>query len=136
MILPVPASPGTSKSDTTARWCSSWLRPPAGASATAPAPGGGGAGTCTDRTLPIFDVQLRLNRVNATGRRGGRRSLVAMQPLILVDPLPRTLDLVETNFLPNIDYQACQERGIWVLSPTAAPRSSTFSSSCGRQNRG
>lgn len=27
---------------------------------------------------------------------------------------------VETNFLPNIDYQACQERGIWVLSPTSA----------------
>jgi len=27
---------------------------------------------------------------------------------------------VETNFLPNIDYQACQERGVWVLSPTAA----------------
>lgn len=27
---------------------------------------------------------------------------------------------VETNFLPNIDYRACQERGIWVLSPTAA----------------
>ena len=27
---------------------------------------------------------------------------------------------VETNFLPNIDYQACQECGIWVLSPTAA----------------
>ena len=27
---------------------------------------------------------------------------------------------VETNFLPNIDYPACQERGIWVLSPTAA----------------
>ena len=103
------------------------------------------------------------------------------QPLILVDPLPRTLDVicdadarrrlealgrielsedrpmpdevvdrllpetailigqtamprarldrarklkaifnVETNFLPNIDYQACQERGIWVLSPTSA----------------
>jgi phosphoglycerate dehydrogenase-like enzyme len=27
---------------------------------------------------------------------------------------------VETNFLPNIDYQACGERGIWVLSPSAA----------------
>ncbi len=27
---------------------------------------------------------------------------------------------VETNFLPNIDYQECQARGIWVLSPTAA----------------
>lgn len=27
---------------------------------------------------------------------------------------------VETNFLPNIDYQACQERGIWVLTPGSA----------------
>jgi phosphoglycerate dehydrogenase-like enzyme len=104
-----------------------------------------------------------------------------MRPLILVDPLPRTLDVicdsgtrkrlealgelvvseerpmpdgdvdrllpetslligqtamprarleragclkaifnVETNFLPNIDYHACHERGIWVLSPTSA----------------
>jgi phosphoglycerate dehydrogenase-like enzyme len=27
---------------------------------------------------------------------------------------------VETNFLPNIDYQRCQERGIYVLTPSAA----------------
>ncbi|WP_094509466.1 hydroxyacid dehydrogenase [Brucella thiophenivorans] len=27
---------------------------------------------------------------------------------------------VETNFLPNIDYQACVERGIWVLTPASA----------------
>jgi phosphoglycerate dehydrogenase-like enzyme len=27
---------------------------------------------------------------------------------------------VETNFLPNIDYAACRDRGIWVLSPTSA----------------
>ena len=27
---------------------------------------------------------------------------------------------VETNFLPNIDYEHCQARGIWVLSPTSA----------------
>ena len=27
---------------------------------------------------------------------------------------------VETNFLPNVDYQTCQERGIWVLSPSPA----------------
>jgi phosphoglycerate dehydrogenase-like enzyme len=27
---------------------------------------------------------------------------------------------VETNFLPNIDYFACRDRGIWVLSPTSA----------------
>ncbi|AXC50522.1 hydroxyacid dehydrogenase [Paracoccus suum] len=27
---------------------------------------------------------------------------------------------VETNFLPNIDYQFCVERGIWVITPAAA----------------
>ena len=27
---------------------------------------------------------------------------------------------VETNFLPNIDYVACRDHGIWVLSPTSA----------------
>jgi phosphoglycerate dehydrogenase-like enzyme len=27
---------------------------------------------------------------------------------------------VESNFLPNIDYQACVERGIWVITPAAA----------------
>jgi phosphoglycerate dehydrogenase-like enzyme len=27
---------------------------------------------------------------------------------------------VETNLLPNIDYQACTERGIWVITPASA----------------
>ncbi len=27
---------------------------------------------------------------------------------------------VETNFLPNIDYEYCQARGVWVLSPTSS----------------
>jgi len=27
---------------------------------------------------------------------------------------------VETNFLPNIDYQTCTERGIWVITPGSA----------------
>lgn len=27
---------------------------------------------------------------------------------------------VETNFLPNVDYQVCRERGVWVLSPSAS----------------
>jgi len=27
---------------------------------------------------------------------------------------------VETNFLPNIDYAACQARGVWVLTPGSA----------------
>lgn len=35
-------------------------------------------------------------------------------------PHLRAIINVETNFLPNVDYQACQERGIWVLAPTAA----------------
>ena len=27
---------------------------------------------------------------------------------------------VESNFLPNVDYQACVERGIWVITPASA----------------
>lgn len=27
---------------------------------------------------------------------------------------------VESNFLPNIDYQTCAERGIWVITPASA----------------
>jgi phosphoglycerate dehydrogenase-like enzyme len=43
-------------------------------------------------------------------------------PRLRLDRAPKLKAIfnVETNFLPNIDYQACQERGIWVLSPTAA----------------
>ena len=35
-------------------------------------------------------------------------------------PRLRAVFNVETNFLPNIDYEACQARGIWVLTPAAA----------------
>jgi phosphoglycerate dehydrogenase-like enzyme len=35
-------------------------------------------------------------------------------------PALKAIFNVETNFLPNVDYQACQERGVWVLSPTSA----------------
>lgn len=35
-------------------------------------------------------------------------------------PKLRAIFNVETNFLPNIDYAACQARGIWVLTPAAA----------------
>ena len=31
---------------------------------------------------------------------------------------------VETNFLPNIDYVACRDRGIWVLMPDLVVRRS------------
>ena len=35
-------------------------------------------------------------------------------------PSLRAIFNVETNFLPNVDYLACQERGIWVLAPASA----------------
>lgn len=38
---------------------------------------------------------------------------------------------VETNLLPNIDYQACQERGIWVLTPSSAFASSVAEAALG-----
>lgn len=34
-------------------------------------------------------------------------------------PRLRAIFNVETNFLPNIDYAACQERGVWVLTPAS-----------------
>lgn len=34
-------------------------------------------------------------------------------------PQLRAIFNVETNFLPNIDYAACQARGIWVLTPAS-----------------
>jgi phosphoglycerate dehydrogenase-like enzyme len=38
---------------------------------------------------------------------------------------------VETNLLPNIDYQHCQERGIWVLTPASAFASAVAESALG-----
>ena len=38
---------------------------------------------------------------------------------------------VETNLLPNIDYLACQERGIWVLTPASAFASAVAESAVG-----
>lgn len=35
-------------------------------------------------------------------------------------PLLKAVINVETNFLPNIDYATCSERGIWVLAPGSA----------------
>ncbi len=38
---------------------------------------------------------------------------------------------VESNFLPNIDYQACVERGIWVITPASAFASPVAESALG-----
>jgi phosphoglycerate dehydrogenase-like enzyme len=43
-------------------------------------------------------------------------------PKVRLDRAPRLKAIinVESNFLPNIDYQACVERGIWVITPASA----------------
>nr|WP_321460499.1 hydroxyacid dehydrogenase [uncultured Cohaesibacter sp.] len=38
---------------------------------------------------------------------------------------------VETNFQPNVDYQACLERGIWVITPASAFASPVAEASLG-----
>jgi phosphoglycerate dehydrogenase-like enzyme len=38
---------------------------------------------------------------------------------------------VETNLLPNIDYQRCQERGVWVVTPGSAFASAVAESALG-----
>lgn len=38
---------------------------------------------------------------------------------------------VESNFMPNIDYQACVERGIWVITPASAFASPVAEASLG-----
>ncbi len=38
---------------------------------------------------------------------------------------------VESNFMPNIDYRACMERGIWVITPASAFASPVAEASLG-----
>jgi phosphoglycerate dehydrogenase-like enzyme len=144
--------------------------------------------TGSKRTIPACQKRLR----GCDAEIANERAAAMSEPIILVDPLPRTLDLimepavrqrlerlgrliisedgpmppsmidahlpetvlifgqtdlprerldrakklkavinVETNLLPNIDYQACQERGIWVLTPTSAFASAVAEASLG-----
>lgn len=54
-------------------------------------------------------------------------------PAERLDRAPRLRGVinVETNLLPNIDYQRCQERGIWVLTPASAFASAVAESALG-----
>ena len=53
----------------------------------------------------------------------GTEVLIGQQPMPLerLDTAPRLRAIfnVETNFLPNIDYEACFARGIHVLAPSS-----------------
>jgi len=59
----------------------------------------------------------------------GRTSL----PRKRLDRAPKLKGIinVETNLLPNIDYLACQERGIWVLTPASVFASAVAESALG-----
>jgi phosphoglycerate dehydrogenase-like enzyme len=68
-----------------------------------------------DRPMPDADVDRLLPEVSILiGQTAMSRARLDQAKQL------KAIFNVETNFLPNIDYQACQERGIWVLSPTAA----------------
>ncbi|HVO19057.1 MAG TPA: hydroxyacid dehydrogenase [Anaeromyxobacter sp.] len=68
-----------------------------------------------DRPMPDEEIERLLPEVSILiGQTAMPRARLDRAPNL------KAIFNVETNFLPNIDYQACQERGIWVLSPTAA----------------
>ena len=68
-----------------------------------------------DRPMSDADVERLLPEASILiGQTAMPRSRLERAPKL------KAIFNVETNFLPNIDYHACQERGVWVLSPTSA----------------
>ncbi|MBN9065431.1 MAG: hydroxyacid dehydrogenase [Rhizobiales bacterium] len=68
-----------------------------------------------DRPMPDEEVDRLLPRTHiVVGQTSLSRERLDQAPHL------RAVINVETNFLPNIDYAACQKRGIWVLTPASA----------------
>ena len=68
-----------------------------------------------DRAMPAEMVDAHLpETVLLFGQTDMPRERIERSPKL------KAIFNVETNFLPNIDYAACRDRGIWVLSPTSA----------------
>lgn len=70
---------------------------------------------CEDRQMPAAQVdELLPDTVLIFGQTD--------MPKERLDRAPRLKAIinVESNFMPNIDYQACVERGIWVITPASA----------------
>jgi len=68
-----------------------------------------------DRPMPDEEVERLLpEAVLLIGQTAMPRARLERAPKL------KAIFNVETNFLSNVDYQACQERGVWVLSPTSA----------------
>lgn len=68
-----------------------------------------------DRPMPAEDVERYLaDTVLIFGQTDMPRERLDRAPRL------KAIINVESNFLPNIDYQACVERGIWVITPASA----------------
>lgn len=68
-----------------------------------------------DRAMPAEDVERYLpDTVLIFGQTDMPRERLDRAPRL------KAIINVESNFLPNIDYQACVERGIWVITPASA----------------
>ncbi|WP_028745216.1 hydroxyacid dehydrogenase [Rhizobium mesoamericanum] len=68
-----------------------------------------------DRQMPVEQVEALLpDTVLIFGQTDMPKQRLDHAPRL------RAIINVESNFLPNIDYQACVERGIWVITPASA----------------
>lgn len=68
-----------------------------------------------DRQMPAEEVERYLpDTVLIFGQTDMRRERLDRAPRL------KAIINVESNFLPNVDYQACVERGIWVITPASA----------------
>lgn len=68
-----------------------------------------------DRAMPAEEVERHLpETVLIFGQTDMPRERLDRAPKL------KAIINVESNFLPNIDYQACVERGIWVITPASA----------------
>lgn len=70
---------------------------------------------CEDRQMPAEQVEALLaDTVLIFGQTDMPKERLDRAPKL------KAIINVESNFLPNIDYQACVERGIWVITPASA----------------
>ncbi|MEN0118608.1 MAG: hydroxyacid dehydrogenase [Agrobacterium cavarae] len=68
-----------------------------------------------DRQMPAEEVERYLpDTVLIFGQTDMPRERLDRAPRL------KAIINVESNFLPNVDYQACVERGIWVITPASA----------------
>ncbi len=68
-----------------------------------------------DRKMPAEEVERYLpDTVLIFGQTDMPRERLERAPRL------KAIINVESNFLPNVDYQACVERGIWVITPASA----------------